>query len=158
MSMTEAKSNEQTPRFQLKGQFVKDLSFENPHAPNSLLKLDAKPDVNVTVTMKAQRLDEVHYEMVMNLNLSAKGEIGTLFLVELDYAGIVQLANIPEDKIEQLLFIDCAFLLFPFARRVIADITRDGGFQPVALEPIDFIGLYHFNKKAEQEAATATKN
>ena len=81
-----------------------------------------------------------------------------MFIIELDYAAIVQLVNVPEDKMEQVLFIDCAAILFPFARRVLSDVTRDGGFMPMMLEPIDFAALYARNKMAEaQEAKKAVK-
>lgn len=140
------------PRFFIKGQYVKDLSFENPHSPHSLIALEDKPKIDVSVDLKAQRFNEQHFELVLSLRARAIGKDSTLFLVELDYAGIVQFVNIPEDKVEMILLIDCAFVLFPFARRVLSDVTRDGGFPPLMLEPIDFHGLYLQNK---QQQATA---
>lgn len=150
-SMTEQQNT--NPAFRIKSQYVKDLSFENPHSPQSLTQPETKPAIEVNVGLKAQRLNEDHFELVISINATAKGEIGTLFITELDYAGIIQLVNVPDDKIELLLFIDCAFNLFPFARRVLADLTRDGGFPPMLLEPIDFVALFQHNKQKEAQAA-----
>ena len=144
------------PRFLVRGQYIKDLSFENPHAPHTLIKPDDKPKVEVNVGLKAQRLSEDHYELVLNLSGRANGRDAVLFVVELDYGAIIQLVNIPDDKVEPVLFVDCATMLFPFARRVLADVTRDGGFQAMMLEPIDFAALYVYNKQNPPRAAEAT--
>ncbi len=146
-----SQGEEASPRFLIKGQYIKDLSFENPHSPHSLIASEDKPKIEVSVDLKAQRFDEQHFELIMHLAARAMGPNSTLFLVELDYGAIVQLMGIPEDHIEPLLFIDCAAILFPFARRVLADVTRDGGFPPMMLEPIDFRTLYAHNK---QQAAS----
>lgn len=135
------------PRFLIKGQYIKDLSFENPHAPHSLLALQEKPKIDLSVTLKSYRLEEEHYEVVLHFAMRSTGNDKTLFLMELDYAALVQCVNIPEDKIEMILFIDCAFAVFPFARRVVSDVTRDGGFPALMLEPIDFHALYQHNKQ-----------
>ncbi len=152
--MAEQQNN--PPRFLVKGQYVKDLSFENPHAPHTLVRPEDKPKIEVNVGLKAQRLNDEHFELVMNITGHANGRERALFIVEIDYGAIIQLVNIPEDKMEQVLFIDCATLLFPFARRVLADVTRDGGFQAMMLEPIDFVALYAYNKNAQSKAAEAT--
>lgn len=141
----------QGSRFIMKGQYIKDLSFENPHAPHTLVRPEMQPTINVGVALRAQRLNDEHFELTMNITVHAKGQENTLFVVELDYSGIVQLVNIPEDKIEQVLFIDCATILFPFARRIMSDVTRDGGFQPLMMEPIDFTALYEHNKKQQEQ-------
>ncbi len=133
------------PRFLLKGQYIKDLSFESPHAPMSLLSLREPPKVDMNVNLGAQRVQESLYELSMSIAVRAIGE-RTLFLADLIYAGLFELHNIPEDKIEQLVLVDCAFILYPFARRVIADVTRDGAFPPLLLEPIDFYRLYAENR------------
>jgi preprotein translocase subunit SecB len=145
----EQQAEDTTPRFLIKGQYVKDLSFENPHAPQSLMGTEEKPRIDINVDIKAQRLDAQHFELTLHLAARAMGQENILFLAELDYAGIAQCVNIPDDKIEMILLIDCAFILFPFARRVMADITRDGGFPPVMLEPIDFHALYQQNKQRQ---------
>jgi len=135
-----------SPIFTIKGQYIKDLSFENPHAPHSLTVVPQKPSISVNVELRGEKLQENTYEMTIHLSARATVENGTLFLVELAYAGIFELVNIPEDRLEILLWVDCPFVLFPFARRVIADITRDGGFPPLMLEPVDFHALYMHNK------------
>ncbi|MCE2926921.1 MAG: protein-export chaperone SecB [Rickettsiales bacterium] len=135
------------PSFSVKGQYIKDLSFENPHAPQSLSATNTRPNIDVNVDLKAQKLQEEFYEMTMFLSAKASAEGSTLFLIELAYAGIFQVANVPEERIEPLIMIDCPFVLFPFARRVIADVTRDGGFPPLMLDPIDFHSLYLQNRE-----------
>jgi preprotein translocase subunit SecB len=151
----EQPAGDNSPRFLIKGQYVKDLSFENPHAPHSLIALEEKPRIDVSVELKVQRFNEEHFEVTLHLAARAIGKESTLFLLELDYAGIVQIINIPEDKMEMILHIDSAFVLFPFARRVISDVTRDGGFPPLMLEPIDFHALFLQYKQRQQAQASA---
>lgn len=152
--MSDAKSDTPTlkPSFAVKGQYIKDLSFENPHAPQSLNAINKQPSIDVNVDLKAQKLQDGIYEMVLHVSAKASSEGNTLFLIELAYAGVFQLANVEEDKIEPLIMIDCPFVLFPFARRVIADVTRDGGFPPLMLDPIDFHTLYLQKKTGGQQS------
>lgn len=147
---------QQQQSFIVKGQYIRDLSFENPHAPQSLLAANARPAIDVNVDLKAQKLQEDVYEMTLHIGARAVAEGNTLFLIELAYAGIFQIAGIPADRIEPLILIDCPFVLFPFARRVIADVTRDGGFPPLMLDPIDFHALYLQNRAKAQQAAATT--
>lgn len=136
-----------TPSFSIKGQYIKDLSFENPRAPASLAQLqDSPPRIDLNVDIKVDRIQEHLFETSLKISASAKGGSGTLFLTELTYAGLFELVNIPEERLEPILFVDCPFVLYPFARRVVADITRDGGFPPLMLEPIDFQALYNQNR------------
>ena len=144
--------NAATPRYLIKGQYVKDLSFENPHAPKHLMPSDGSPKIDLNVDFKAQRFDDEHFEVTIHIAVQAMGKENPLFVTELDYAAVVQLIDVPEDRIEPILFIDCAYLIFPFARRVLADITRDGGFPPLMIEPIDFAQLYAQNKVVKQSA------
>lgn len=132
--------------FVVKGQYIKDLSFENPHAPQSLLATNKAPAIDVNVDLKAQKLQDTIFEMTLHIAARAVTEGNTLFLVDLAYAGIFEVNNIPDTHIEPLLMVDCPFVLFPFARRVIADVSRDGGFPPLMLDPIDFHALYVENK------------
>ena len=144
----------QNPGFMVKGQYIKDLSFENPHAPQSLTVINSHPAIDVNVDLKAQKLQDNFYEMTLHISAKASLEGNTLFLVDLAYAGIFQVSNIPEDRIGPLIRVDCPFVLFPFARRGIADITRDGGFPPLMLDPIDFHSLYLQNR-AKQKTGVA---
>ena len=144
---TPAQPPAQSQSFLVKGQYIKDLSFENPHSPQSLMAAEARPTIDVNVDLKAQKLQENLYEMTLHMAARAIVDGNTLFLVDLAYAGIFQVANIPQEHIEPLIMIDCPFVLFPFARRVIADVTRDGGFPPLMLDPIDFHALYLQNRE-----------
>jgi preprotein translocase subunit SecB len=146
----------QQQSFAVKGQYIKDLSFENPHAPQSLMATATRPSIDVNVDLKAQKLQDNTYEMTLHIAARALADGNTLFLVDLAYAGIFQIGNMPAEQIEPLILIDCPFVLFPFARRVIADVTRDGGFPPLMLDPIDFHALYMQNRqKLEATSATA---
>ena len=137
----------------MRSQYIKDFSFENPHAPGSLMTLKEPPKVDLNVDMAAQRLSEDMFELSMQFNIRAIGE-RTLFMVDLIYAGLFTITGVPEERLEQILLVDCAFLLFPYARRVVSDVTRDGGFPPLMLEPIDFLRMYA-QKRQEAIAANA---
>lgn len=138
----------QQGQFIINGQYIKDLSFENPNAPMSLVSVSSAPKIDLSVDINVVRLNEESFEVALKISSKATAEEVALFLVELEYAGIFSLVNIKEEDLEQILFINCPTILFPFARRVIADATRDGGFQPLMIEPIDFTGLYLKNKQA----------
>ncbi|MCI5050015.1 MAG: protein-export chaperone SecB [Rickettsiales bacterium] len=130
----------------LKGQYIKDLSFENPRAPQSLLSLREPPAIDINVDLNAQRVQETLFELTISISARAIHEKNTIFLTDLSYGGIFEVVAPPEADLEKVVLIDCAFILFPFARRVIAEVTRDGGFPPLQLEPIDFHALYLQNK------------
>ena len=122
------------------GQYVKDLSFENPgHAPvQTQPNIDLGIDVGATPHADGNGL----YEVSLKLSAKATADQTVLFISELDYAGRFQLQNISEDQLEPMLLIECPRLLFPFARRIIAEITREGGFPPLLIDPVDFVALY----------------
>lgn len=141
-----SQSEQAQATFAIKGQYIKDLSFENPHSPHSLASLEKRPQIDVNVDLRGQKLQENIYEITLHIAVKAGVEGSSLFLIELAYAGLFELSGIPAERLEPLLWIDCPFVLFPFARRVIADITRDGGFPPVMLDPIDFHSLYLQNR------------
>lgn len=151
--MAENNETQNGPRFHVTGQYVKDLSFENPRAPQSLIASEEKPKIEVNIDLNASKLRDDLYEVV--LKVGAKAVVGSdnLFLADLEYAGLFTLQNIPEERLQQILFVDCPFVLFPFARRVISDVTRDGGFPPLMLEPIDFFAMYKKRMDAQQEQA-----
>jgi preprotein translocase subunit SecB len=128
------------------GQYVKDLSFENPGAP---LNLTARPQIELGVDLQAKRLDAERFEVELKLRVSAQAENKPVFLLELVYGGLFQVhGNPPEDFLQQVLLIDAPQLLFPFARRIVADAVRDGGMPPLMIEPINFAALYR-TKAAE---------
>lgn len=157
MTETPAPTPSDKPALFLRAQYIKDLSFENPRAPASLFAMKEMPAMEVSVNLGAQKLDENIYEVAIQVGVRAQAEKTTLFLVDLVYAGVVEVQNIPENEIEPVLFINAAALVYPYARRVVSDVTRDGGFPPVAMEPLDFAGMYQNNrmKKAAESEATA---
>lgn len=143
------------PSMQVRAQYVKDLSFENPHAPQSLLAQNQRPVIDVGVDLKAQKLQDNVFEVVVQISARATMESNTMFLIELAYGGVFQTVNIPEEHMERVLMIDAPFIMFPYIRRVISDITRDGGFPPLMLDPIDFNHLYAQNKQRAATTQTA---
>lgn len=152
MAKQEAKQDDdKAPRFHVTAQYVKDLSFENPRAPQSLMAREGKPSIDINIEINGRKAREDLQEVTLHITAKASAEGETLFLVDLSYAGLFTILNIPEERLEQLLMVDCPFILFPFARRVIADATRDGGFPPLMLEPVDFFAMYR--RKVEQNAA-----
>ena len=131
-----------TPKISVRTQYVKDLSFENPRAPETLADNAASPTIQVKVDVKARPLGGNHYEAALQINASGKRDGVSVFVVELVYAGLFALENVASEQLEAVCLVECPQLLFPFARRVIADATRDGGFPPLLLNPIDFGRLY----------------
>lgn len=130
------------PRLSIAAQYTKDQSFENPGAPGSLGKGAKVPTINVGIDVQVRRGAEPNYEVELKISVLAKHEETTVFLAELLYGGVFQLINIPAESLQPVLLIECPRLLFPFARRIIADMTRDGGYAPLMLDNIDFAQLY----------------
>jgi preprotein translocase subunit SecB len=139
-------------KIQIIGQYVKDLSFENPGAP---LTLNVRPQIDLGVDLQARGVDENRYEVDLKLRVSAKAEDKTVFLMELLYAGLFQIENAADEVLQQILLIEAPHLMFPFARRIVADAVRDGGMPPLMIEPIDFHGLYLAKMAEAQQAASA---
>jgi len=142
------------PRMSIVTQYIKDLSFENPRAPGSLSNARGRPEIAVRVDAGAQNVAPNQYEVTLQLRAEAKSENEAVFIAELSYAGLFSLANIPEKTLQPLLLVECPRLLFPFARRILADVTRDGGFPPLMIDPIDFAALYQ-RRLSEQARAQA---
>lgn len=131
-----------SPQFRVLTQYVSDLSFENPNAPHSLGPVNEGPKIDVRVDVSVRGLSSTDFEVKLSIGADAKASEGVLFLIELQYCGLFRLENIPEENLQALLLIECPRQIFPFARRIISDVTRDGGFPPLMLDPIDFVGLY----------------
>ena len=136
----------QAPQVQMKvlGQFVRDMSFENVMAQKGASG-DVQPDVSVQVNLDAKKRQvEGQFEVIIKLNIESKakesGDI--LFLMEIEYAGIFQIAGVPDDQMHPFLLIECPRMLFPFLRRIVSDVTRDGGYPPLNMDNIDFIQIY----------------
>lgn len=123
-------------------QYIKDLSFENPNAPRSLGPQDKAPNISINVNVNAKQLQENEFEVNVMLEGAAGEGADTLFKFELDYAGIFRCMNIPSEQLHPVVMIECPRLLFPFARQIVAEAVRGGGFPPLYIDPIDFAALY----------------
>ncbi|WP_119306093.1 protein-export chaperone SecB [Cohaesibacter haloalkalitolerans] len=130
------------PGMRILAQYIKDLSFENPNAPDSLRPREKAPDINVQINVNATPLSETEFEAELTLNAKATVDDTTLFNVELLYAGIFSVSNVPQEQLHPFVMIECPRLLFPFARQIISDATMRGGFPPLNVDPIDFAQLY----------------
>lgn len=134
------------------GQYIKDLSFENPTPAQTIQKLSTeKPTMNINVNLNAQQLGDDVYEVDLKITSTAVSNEETAFVVELLYSGLFGIKNLPEEQLQPFLMIEAPRQIFPFARRILSDVTRDGGFPPLMLEPIDFAGLYQQQLNAAQQ-------
>ena len=140
------------PAIRVAGQYVKDLSFENPGAPESL-RGAGQPNIDLSVDVQARDMGNDMFEVELIIGARAQRESNPVFIVELTYAGLFQIQNVDPQAREAFLLIECPRLIFPFARRVLSDTTRDGNFPPLMLDPVDFAGLYR-QQLAQRAAAT----
>ena len=138
------------PGIRILAQFVRDLSFENPRAPEAL-RGGAQPQIDLGVEMNARGREDGLFEVDLKLSAKANRTDGPLFIVELLYGGVFQISGVPTDEMEPVLLIECPRYLFPFARRIIAEVTSEGGFPPFLLDPIDFAGVYAARKEQGQQ-------
>ncbi len=139
------------PSLNALAQYTKDMSFENPNAPRSLTPQDTGPQIGIQVNVNAKQLADTDFEVDLTLEGDAKTGEEVLFKFELTYSGVFRIRNIPQDQIHPVVMIECPRLLFPFARQIVADAVRNGGFPPLYIDPIDFVGLYR-QKAAEAQA------
>jgi preprotein translocase subunit SecB len=139
-------------------QYIKDLSFENPNAPDILIDPPQQPDVQIGVNVGARGLNSEQYEVVLSLSANAKTEDKALFLAELTYAAIVSAPGASRDDLNPLIMIEAPRLMFPFARAIISDMTRDGGFMPLSIQPIDFVAVYQSNIERQKEALASSRD
>ncbi|HLL26356.1 MAG TPA: protein-export chaperone SecB [Xanthobacteraceae bacterium] len=130
------------PAIGVLGQYIKDLSFENPNAPRSMMTLSQQPSVNIQFNVNAKPLSSTDYEVELAVEGKAQHQEMVLFNIELVYAGVFRVGNVPEDIAQQIVLIECPRMLFPFARHIIANAIRDGGFPPLMIDPVDFAALY----------------
>ncbi|WP_297615839.1 protein-export chaperone SecB [uncultured Roseicyclus sp.] len=133
------------PKLQVLGQFVRDMSFENIAAQKAL-NSQAQPDIQVQVALDARKRDaEDQFDVIMKLKIDSKTRESTpqpIFLMELEYGGIFKIENVSNEQLHPFLLIECPRMLFPFVRRIVSDVTRDGGYPPLNLDTIDFLALY----------------
>ena len=135
-------------------QYIKDLSFENPNVRKLMESPGEAPNLRVEVNVNADKMTADTYESAIVLKAEATNRLGVIYDLELSYAGMFQIENMPEPSLEPFLLINCPSLLFPFARRLVADLTREGGFPPLLLDPIDFAALF---AKRRQEKSGQTQ-
>ena len=146
------------PTLNVLAQYVKDLSFESPGAPNSLRGREQAPGININVNVNANPLSEKEFDVNLSLNARAGFDKDVLFNVELVYGGVFRIEGFPQEHMLPLLFIECPRLLFPFARQIIAEATRNGGFPPLMLDPIDFAQMFQQKIAEEQTKAKVQMN
>ena len=144
------------PMLSALGQYIKDLSFENPNAPRSLSQQDQSPNINISVNVNARPIADQDFEVELALSGQAGEGANTVFRFDLKYAGIFRIQNVPSEAIQAVVMIECPRLLFPFARQIVADCVRNGGFPPLFIDPIDFAGLYR--QRMEQQAPNGGMN
>jgi|APTNR8051073442_1049403.scaffolds.fasta_scaffold05687_3 preprotein translocase subunit SecB len=149
-----AAAQQARPPLIIQAQYVKDLSFEAPGAPDIFGKLaQSKPDINVKVDVKATAIGENIFETVLNIRADCTVSDATAFIAELSYGGVFAV-NVPAESVRPVLLIECPRILFPFARQIISQTTLDGGFMPLMLAPIDFAALYR-NQQSDSASAAA---
>lgn len=139
----------QPVQVQVLSQFIKDLSFENPNSGRPLHAPGDNPNLKLDINVSAHRVEPDVYESAIEFNAQASSKAGVIYELELIYAGHFRIKNIPEHALEPFLLINCPTLMFPFVRRLVADLTREGGFPPLLLDPLDFGGLYLHRQKQE---------
>jgi len=148
-----AAQKQDRPPLVISVQYVRDLSFESPHAPAIFTEMRQAPEISVNVDVQAAALSEQQSLYEVRLKVNAEGKVGdkTAFIAELDYGAVVMI-NAPAEQVSPLLLIEAPRHMFPFARNVLADVTRDGGFPPVVLQPLDFVELFRRRVAALQQA------
>ena len=152
-----AAAQPQMPQMKIVGQFIRDLSFENIMSQKPI-EGQIQPDIQVQVALDGRkRGDDNQYEVISKFNITSKnkGSEDVLFALELEYGGMFHIENIKEDQLHPYLMIECPRMLFPFVRRIVSDVTRDGGFPPLNLDNIDFVALYRQQLAQRQQQAEA---
>ncbi len=147
----------QVPQVNVLVQYMKDFSFENPNAPRPMIERTAQPAINVQINVNPQQLSATDYEVELKIEGKAEADGSTIFAFDLTYAGLFRLQNIPQEHLGPLIMIECPRMLFPFAREIIASSTTSGGFPPLLLDPVDFVGLYQQRVAAQGQQAPATQ-
>ena len=152
----DAQTQQQQVKMQIMAQYIRDLSFENAVAQKGAPSGDVQPEISVQVSLDARKRQADHqYEVISKFRVTSKNKADdqTLFLAELDYGGVFHVEGVPEDQLHPFLMIECPRMMFPFVRRIISDLTRDGGFPPFNMDPVDFVALYRqeLARRAQQQ-------
>ena len=153
-------AQQQPVKMQILAQFIRDMSFENVVAQKGAPSGEVQPEISVQVSLDARKRGGDHqYEVLTKFKVSSVNgsDKQPLFLAELDYGGVFNIEGVPEDQLHPFLMIECPRMLFPFVRRIISDVTRDGGFPPFNMEPVDFVALYRqeLTRRAQAQSAQA---
>ena len=155
--MTEQNPSQEAPVFRMQKMFIKDLSFENPNAPQIFLARNQEPKVDFNLQVNSKKIDDDHWEVSLAITskmLDKNADDKMMFVVEVEHAGIFMMKNIPAEHVQRVLAIDCPLMLFPFTRQIISQASVDGGFMPFLMEPINFIALY---ENAQQQQTDGPK-
>jgi preprotein translocase subunit SecB len=151
MSMTNGgPSEEALPQLNVVTQYIKDFSFENPNAPQSMAARQEPPQIGIQINVNASPLTDVDFEVSLKIEGKAEEKGNLLFRFDLEFAGVFRIRNVPPESLNAIVLIECPRLLFPFAREIIATAVRNGGFPPLLLDPVDFVSLYR--RKMEEMA------
>lgn len=150
----------QEPMLRILAQYTKDASFENPNAPESLRSDQDAPQIGINIEIGRQMLDNNTVEVVLMLSAKAERDGKAVFLCELEYAGLFSFAGVPEEHLQPMILIECPRLLFPFARQIMADLTQNGGYPPILLEPPDFAAMFRdeMMRRAAEQGENASVN
>ncbi len=153
-----AGGEQMAPQMNVLAQYVKDFSFENPHAPNSLRPREKQPEISININVNPTPLSETDFEVELKLDAKATDGEEVMFNVELVYAGVFRMQGLPKEALQAAVLIECPRLLFPFARQLVADATRNGSFPPLMIDPVDFAQLFRQRMaeagKAQEKAST----
>ena len=147
---SDGSAEEPQPQLRVVGQYIKDLSFESPNAPQSLRDPGDNPNIQVEINVAANQLEQNIFECAIDFKVKATSSKMTIYSLEMVYAGAFELQNFPQQLIQPVLFVNCPAVLFPFMRRLIGDMTREGGFPPLWLDPVDWGSLYNQRLAEEQ--------
>lgn len=140
------------PRIGVLAQYLKDCSYENPGAPQSLARDLPQPQIEVSLDVQVKPVGQNRFEVGLRVTATAKRGEEAAFVAEVLFAGVFELQNVPQEHVQAICLVECPRLLFPFARRVLSDLTRDGGFPPILLDPVDFAALYEQQTRKQQAA------
>ena len=143
---------ENAPVFRLQKMYLKDLSFENPNAPAVYKEQNLNPNIDVKLEVRKNQLDELNWEISLAITASLKATDGkTVFIIELEHAGIFFLKNIPPEYLEGVVAVECPTLLFPFTRQIMSHLAVDGGFMPFLMDPVNFAGVFQSARQQQVE-------
>jgi preprotein translocase subunit SecB len=147
-------AGQEHPVFRMQKMYIKDLSFENPNAPQTFLARNQEPKVDFNLQLNSKKIDDDNWEVSIAITakmMDKKADDAVLFIVEIDHAGVFLLKNIPEEHMQRVLAVDCALMLFPFTRQIVSQVSVDGGFMPFLMEPLNFVALYENAQRQSKE-------